>query len=234
MRRATLSTGSQRRRFIAAALALVGFALVAVAGAEMLRRPPQDAQLDERSQLERVLPPPHERAALPKAVVVTPRAKPRKRRREWKQLPAPVRLGIPAIGVSAPVIPLRLNTDGTTQTPDNTTDTGWFSPGPEPGEKGAAVIIGHVDSRSGPGVFYHLRALRRGDRITVVLRNHRRLRFLVTGSKQAPKDRFPTELVFARTANPTLRLVTCGGSFDQSTRHYIDNYIVFARLVGHP
>jgi hypothetical protein len=96
------------------------------------------------------------------------------------------------------------------------------------------VIIGHVDSSRGPGVFYHLRALRRGDRITVILRNHRRVRFLVTGVRQAPKSRFPTAMVFARTKNPTLRLVTCGGLFDRSTHHYLDNYIVFARLVGRP
>jgi sortase (surface protein transpeptidase) len=148
-------------------------------------------------------------------------------------MPAPVRVTIPAIGVSAPVIPLGLNGDGTARTPDTPIATGWFAPGPEPGEKGAAVIIGHVDSYKGPGVFYHLRALRRGDRITITLRNHRRVRFIVTGSRQAPKSRFPTAMVFARTKSPTLRLVTCGGLFDRSTRHYLDNYIVFARLVGH-
>ena len=152
--------------------------------------------------------------------------------RVWKQMPAPTRLAIPAIGLSAPVIPLRLNDDGTTQTPDNVTDTGWFAPGPEPGEKGSALIIGHVDSYRGPGVFYHLRALRRGDRITVVSGDRRRIRFIVTGSRQAPKNRFPTELVFARTKRPTLRLITCGGSFDRSTGHYVDNFIVFAHLVG--
>ena len=147
-------------------------------------------------------------------------------------MPAPVRVSIPAIGVSAPVTSLGLNSDGTAQTPDTPSSTGWFAPGPEPGERGAAVIIGHVDSSRGPGVFYHLRALRRGDRITIIMRNHRRVRFLVTGARQAPKSRFPTAMVFARTKNPTLRLVTCGGLFDRSSRHYLDNYIVFARLVG--
>lgn len=147
-------------------------------------------------------------------------------------MPAPTRLAIPAIGVSAPVIPLRLNDDGTTQTPNNVTETGWFAPGPEPGEKGAALIIGHVDSYRGPGVFYRLRALRRGDRITVVSGEGRRIRFIVTGSRQAPKNRFPTALVFARTKRPTLRLITCGGSFDRSTGHYVDNFIVFAHLAG--
>jgi sortase (surface protein transpeptidase) len=148
------------------------------------------------------------------------------------QRPRPVRLLIPAIGVDAPVIRLDRNPDGSAQTPDTATDAGWFAPGPEPGERGAALIVGHVDSYRGPGVFFHLRALRRGDRITVVVRDSGRLRFVVTGTKEASKTRFPTELVFRRTARPTLRLVTCGGSFDRSTGHYVDNYIVFAHLVA--
>jgi sortase (surface protein transpeptidase) len=217
----------QRRR-LAAALVLLGLAfLVPAFGPKLFR--PGDAQLNTRSQSERVLPVP-----APHRIIetrVNPRSARRaQQRRVWTQLPRPVRLGIPAIGVSAPIIPLGLNGDGTTQTPKSSTDTGWFAPGPEPGERGAAVVIGHVDSYRGPGVFYHLRALRRGDRITVVLRNRRRVQFVVTGSKEAPKASFPTQLVFRRTKRPTLRLVTCGGLFNQSTHHYVDNYIVFAHL----
>jgi sortase (surface protein transpeptidase) len=187
----------------------------------------RDAALETRSQLERVLPAPH-----PHPVVVRRQAPTRRARKQWPQQPRPVRLVIPAIGVSAPVIGLGRKRDGTAQTPRSARETGWFVPGPEPGEKGAAVVIGHVDSRRGPGVFYHLRALTRGDRITVVLRGKRRLRFVVTGAREAPKSRFPTNLVFARTDRPTLRLVTCGGRFDRSKRHYVDNYIVFAHLAG--
>jgi sortase (surface protein transpeptidase) len=219
----------QRRR-LAAALVLLGLAFLVPAVGPKLFRPAENAQLDTRSQIERVLPVP-----APSRIITTREnarsgTRPQPLRRVWTQLPRPVRLGIPAIGVSAPIIPLGLSSDGTTQTPESSTDTGWFAPGPEPGEKGAAVVIGHVDSDRGPGVFYHLRALRRGDRITVVLRDRRRVRFVVTGSKEAPKAGFPTELVYRRTKRPTLRLVTCGGLFDRSTRHYVDNYIVFAHL----
>jgi sortase (surface protein transpeptidase) len=219
----------QRRR-LAAALVLLGLAVLVPTVGPKLFQPAGDALLDTRSQSDRVLPvpPPHR-------VVVTrvdPRStrRPQRVARVWTQLPRPVRLGIPAIGVSAPIIPLGLNDDGTTQTPDSASDAGWFAPGPEPGEKGAAVVIGHVDSFRGPGVFYHLRALRPGDRITVVLGDRRRVRFVVTGSQEASKTRFPTRLVFRRTERPTLRLVTCGGRFDRSTHHYVDNYIVFAHL----
>jgi sortase (surface protein transpeptidase) len=208
-------------------LGLAGVAIVAPVVVVGIARPSQGAQLDARSQLQRVLPVPEAKASVLK--------QPAKERpvRRWKQMPPPVRLLIPAIGVSAPMIPLGLNRDETAQTPNNTAEAGWFVPGPEPGEKGAAVIIGHVDSRSGPGVFYRLRALRPRDLITVVVRDHRRLQFVVTRSRQVLKVRFPTALVFARTTRPTLRLVTCGGRFNRSTGHYLDNYIVFARLVGH-
>jgi sortase (surface protein transpeptidase) len=221
---------SQRRR-IAAALVLFGLALLAPAVGAELVRPAEDAQLDTRSQSERVLPFPSPHRISEVRVKSRPRQRQRGRR-VWTQLARPVRLSIPAIGVSAPIIPLGLNDDGTAETPDSTTETGWFAPGPEPGEKGAAVVIGHVDSYRGPGVFYHLRALRRGDRITVALGDRRRVRFVVTGSKEAPKASFPAQLVFRRTQRPTLRLVTCGGRFDRSTHHYVDNYIVFAHLAG--
>jgi hypothetical protein len=227
-RRPTPSTRPQRRRPVAAALGLIGLALVAAACAAAVARPSQGAQLDVRSQLKRVLP----ETRVTVAKIRPP--KPQPARRVWKQQPQPIRLLMPAIGVSARMIPLGLNHDGTMQTPSNVTDTGWFAPGPEPGEKGAAVLAGHVDSHNGPGVFYHLRALHRGDRITVVVHGGRRLQFVVTGSRQVLKVSFPTKLVFAKTTRPTLRLVTCGGRFNRSTGHYLDNYIVFARLVGNP
>jgi sortase (surface protein transpeptidase) len=148
-----------------------------------------------------------------------------------RQMPVPARIIVPAIGVNAPIIRLGKNRDGTVQVPRSFGDAGWFQPGPEPGEKGAAVIFGHVDSKSGPGVFYHLRALRRGDRIRIRLVTGEMLTFAVTGSKEASKNHFPTKLVYARTPNPTLRLVTCGGAFNAATGHYVDNYIVFARLL---
>jgi hypothetical protein len=232
--RPTRSTGLQRRRHRAAALGLVGLALIA---AGFAGRPSQGAQLDIRAQDVRVLPVPkapktHPVVTAGRVEVKPPR--PRRVRRVWRQLPPPVRLSIPAIGSSSRMIPLGRNADGTIQTPDNTVETGWFSPGPGPGELGSALVIGHVDSYQGAGVFFHLRALRRGDVVNITLANSRKLHFLVTGSKDVSKSSFPTKLVFARTAVPTLRLVTCGGQFDRTTGHYLNNYIVFARLVGHP
>ena len=145
-------------------------------------------------------------------------------------MPDPVRIVIPGIGVSARVIPLGLNRDRTLEVPKDYNKTGWFRGGPEPGESGAAVIVGHVDSETGPAVFYRLRALKRGDEIKVVLQNGSTVRFVADWMKAVPKDDFPTKLVYARTQQPTLRLITCDGDFDESRGVYRDNYIVFARI----
>lgn len=220
MERREHSATRQRRRWLAA-LTLVAFTLAlgsfAVAGALAL-----GAQ-SRPSQTQRSLPLPDAQAiagasAETKAV-------------SGRQMPRPVRIIIPAIGVSAPVIPLHLNRNRTLQVPKSFSQTGWFVGGPEPGENGAAVIVGHVDSKSGPAVFYRLRALRRGDLIKVVLKNRHTVRFVVRSGREVPKKRFPTKLVYGKTKGPSLRLITCDGRFDRSTGHYVDNHIVFAAAV---
>ena len=107
---------------------------------------------------------------------------------------------------------------------------GWYAAGTRPGDPGSAVILGHVDSRSGPAVFYRLRELRRGDLVEVVRADGSRVRFTVQRVQEYPKARFPTADVYYPTLTPMLRLVTCGGAFDRNLRHYLDNVIVFATL----
>jgi sortase (surface protein transpeptidase) len=148
-----------------------------------------------------------------------------------KQLPDPVRIVIPSIGVNAPIVPLGLNRDQTMQVPRNRWDAGWFRPGPEPGEVGPAVIVGHLATVSGPGVFAHLSALKRGGLIKVRLRGGPTVTFLAKSMLRVAKSTFPTRRVYARTAQPTLRLITCAGKFDPTTGHHTDNYIVFASLL---
>jgi sortase (surface protein transpeptidase) len=143
----------------------------------------------------------------------------------------PVRIVIHAIGVNAPVIRLGLNPDGTLEVPTVFTQTGWWSGGPAPGQKGPAVIVGHVDSFRGPAVFYRLKALKRGDVIVVTRADGKTARFSVLRHIEVPKSHFPTSTVYGDVPYPGLRLITCGGSFDQSTGHYVDNVIVFARLI---
>ena len=217
----------QSRRRIAATLALVGLGLLAAAGALALagRADGGDPHLDTASQLKRAAGSapakerPHAKRA-PRVANVPIRT----------EMPPPVRIEIPSVGVSAPIVPLGLNADRTLQVPDSFGEAGWFRGGPEPGETGPAVIVGHVDSVDGPGVFYHLRALRSGDAVKVTLRNGWTVRYVIRSHLAVPKSDFPTKLVYGHTDGPTLRLITCDGQFDTSTGHFVNNYIVFARF----
>ena len=145
-----------------------------------------------------------------------------------KEAADPRRIEVPAIGVSARVIELGLNADRTLEVPKRYEQTGWWKGGPEPGERGAAVIAGHVDSKTGPAVFHRLEQLRAGDEIRVQRTDDTQARFVVRRLERHPKDDFPTREVYARTDEPTLRLVTCSGDFDASTGHYVDATIVLA------
>jgi len=142
----------------------------------------------------------------------------------------PVRITVPAIGVNAPVIRLGLAPDHTLQVPTDFGDAGWWSGGVSPGQRGPAVIVGHVDSVSGPAVFYRLRDLHRGDRVIVRLRDGSAVTFVVQRLQEVSKSDFPTEEVYGPTRSPTIRLVTCGGSFDARTGHYVDNIVVFGQM----
>lgn len=142
----------------------------------------------------------------------------------------PERIIIPKIDVNAKVIDLGLNPDGTLEVPENYGKTGWWTGGAKPGEKGSAVIVGHLDSKTSPAVFYKLPSLKAGDLIKVTDTAGKIVNFKVERLKQVPKDNFPTNEVYTMTGEPSLRLVTCGGKFNRSSGHYLDNVIVFASL----
>ncbi|GAA5766976.1 hypothetical protein Aros01_03477 [Streptosporangium roseum] len=137
---------------------------------------------------------------------------------------------IPRIGVNAPLVVLGLEGDGALAVPplDHADVAGWYGGGPTPGEPGSAVIVGHLDTRTGPAVFARLDELRPGDSIGVARGDGTVALFAVERLEQAPKDRFPAERVYGPTGGRRLRLVTCGGSFDQARRSYDDNIIVHA------
>jgi Sortase domain len=139
----------------------------------------------------------------------------------------PVSIIIPAVGVDARVVPVGLRADRTMEVPAVDL-AGWYQPGPRPGEAGPAVIVGHVDSRHGPAVFFRLGELRPGDRVMVGQQGGRPRSFLVERVERRPKADLPVERIWNRTHKAVLRLITCGGSFDRSTGHYRDNVIVYA------
>ena len=141
---------------------------------------------------------------------------------------APVALTIPSIGVQTSLIHLGLTAGGTLQVPSSTAVAGWYTGSPRPGAVGSAVIAGHIDSVSGPGVFFRLSALRPGDRVYVRQANGTLVDFRVTAVSKYPKDSFPTTAVYGAVPDPELRLITCGGTFDYSTRSYLSNTVVYA------
>jgi Sortase domain len=153
--------------------------------------------------------------------------------RRYRGTPVPVRLEIARIGVSTGLQRLGRDHHGAVEVPSGPhkwEEAGWYAPGTRPGDPGSAVILGHVDSKRGPAVFYRLRELRPGDDITVTRADGSAVHFTVDRTEQYPKRRFPTDDVYYPTLTPELRLVTCGGQFDRAWGHYLDNVIVFASL----
>jgi sortase (surface protein transpeptidase) len=142
----------------------------------------------------------------------------------------PVSLTIPVIGVQTRLITLGLTADGAMQVPSSTTVAGWYTGSPRPGAIGPAVIAGHVDSLTGPGVFYRLSELLPGDRVYVRRADGTTVEFRVTAVQTYLKAYFPTEAVFGPTPDAELRLITCGGTFDYATGHYLSNVVVDAVL----
>jgi LPXTG-site transpeptidase (sortase) family protein len=146
----------------------------------------------------------------------------------------PRKIEIPGIGVDAPVMKVGRDADGSVQVPPLGARnlTGWYRDGPAPGQRGPAVILGHVDSTTGISVFYRLKDLHAGDRVYVTLADGTVAAFVVDGLQKVAKDAFPTASVYGQGSYPGLRLITCGGPFDQATGHYLDNIIVYAHLVA--
>ena len=143
----------------------------------------------------------------------------------------PTRLRIKTIDVDAPLEKLDLDGRGQLNPPKTYTKPGWWRGGIPPGDIGAAVVAGHVDSYTGPAVFYRLHALKSGD-IVEIQRGGVWIRFAVTSVQRYPKDRFPGVKVYKPTPGAELRLITCGGEFDRDRRSYRDNIVVSAILVG--
>lgn len=153
----------------------------------------------------------------------------------------PVSISIPAIRVRSRLLYVGLNRDGTIQVPPLndpplTNEAAWYKYSPTPGQLGASIVEGHVDSaRSGPSVFFRLGALKPGDLVDVTLADHQVAVFKITGVRRYVKSQFPTVTVYGPVGYAGLRLITCGGAFDEQTHRYTSNIVAFASLVSsHP
>ncbi|MFG2357241.1 class F sortase [Streptomyces sp. NPDC048521] len=143
------------------------------------------------------------------------------------------RIRIPAIQVDAPVIPVGLDTNGWVGAPppDDPNLAGWFTGAVSPGEKGTAVVVGHVDNKQGPAVFYGLGALKKGNRVEILRKDGKTAVFDIYGVEVFEKSNFPGDRVYGSKGNPELRVITCGGDFSKQ-KGYDGNVVAFARLVA--
>jgi LPXTG-site transpeptidase (sortase) family protein len=148
--------------------------------------------------------------------------------RQSAEVSRPVTLTIPSIGVQTSLVDLGLTAACALQVPASTAVAGWYTGSPRPGAVGSAVIAGHVDSRSGPGVFFRLSSLHPGDRVYVRRADATLAVFRVTAVRQYAKDNFPTAAVYGPTPDSELRLITCGGTFDPQQRSYLSNTVVYS------
>ena len=144
----------------------------------------------------------------------------------------PIHLWIPTLHLSVPLSVLGINHDGSVQVPTNFNVPGWYKFGPAPGQRGSAVILGHVDTFRGPAVFFYLRDLRPGNQVVVQLADHKVVHFAVLGLRMYTKGQFPERVVYGPRSYSALQLVTCGGVFDHATGHYLSNLVVFTKRIA--
>lgn len=144
----------------------------------------------------------------------------------------PVSLEIPAIAVNRELLQVGLAADRTLEVPPfaQADQPGWYERFPAPGDRGPAVIVGHVDSPDGPAVFSRLGTLTAGDEVRVRRSDGLTAIFVVDRVTAFPKEDFPSRLVYGAIDHAGLRLITCGGPYDAGEGGYQDNVVVFASL----
>lgn len=144
----------------------------------------------------------------------------------------PIALSVPALGIESELDRLRVDEDGALQSPPRWQEAGWYARGPRPGERGPAVVAGHVDSPDGPAVFARLSEVAVGDTVVVTRADGGTARFRVDRTQLVPQDAFPTEAVYGPTPDAQLRLITCDGPYVESRGGYQDNLVVYATEVS--
>jgi len=151
-----------------------------------------------------------------------------------KALPysVPTHISIPSVSIDADIIPVGLASDGSMDLPPLFSwETGWYKYSPTPGQVGPAIIAGHVDTYKGTSVFWTLRNVHRGDLVHITRTDGKIATFKITTLEQYSQHNFPTAKVYGNINYPGLRLITCGGSFDETTHSYTENTVVSAFLV---
>jgi hypothetical protein len=212
---------------IALVVAVVGVVVIVIA-LRAQRSAPQPNASVAGSVIDTTVPtttPPTTKIPAPRPTITTPPT--------TAGLPSspPVSVSIPSIGVQSDLTQLGRNADGSVEVPTSFQTAGWYDGSVTPGQVGPSILLGHVDSTAGPGVFFRLGALHPGDHVVVTRQDGKVVTFRITGVREYPKDHFPTIDVYGNTPIPTIRLVTCGGVFDSTTHHYLSNIVAFGQLI---
>ena len=145
----------------------------------------------------------------------------------------PTRVTVPSISAESSLVPTGLQENGSLEVPpvSEPMQASWFDQSPTPGEVGPSIILGHVNGGGQPGIFANLKDVVAGSQVFIDRADGQRAVFEVSRVDTIPKDSFPTDAVYNDTANPQLRLITCGGDYDRSARSYLSNVIVYADFV---
>ncbi len=143
----------------------------------------------------------------------------------------PVKISLPSINTEAAVTELGLQPDHTIEVPKDPNQVGWYVYSPTPGEIGPSVMVGHLDSATGPAIFWNLKDLKSGDQFTISRQDGSKATFQVYAMKKFSQDNFPSNDVYGPISDAEVRLITCSGTWLRSQHHYSDNLVVFAALV---
>ncbi|MFC1429171.1 class F sortase [Streptacidiphilus sp. N1-3] len=146
----------------------------------------------------------------------------------------PITVALPSIGLTAPLIGLGMDSRGQAELPpfSQPKTAGWVRDSAAPGAVGTAVLVGHVDTRTGPAVFWNLSAVKPGASVEVTRVDGSTALFTVDAVRAFDKSTFPADQLYAPAKDAQLRIVTCGGTFDRKRAEYTGNVVLFAHLSG--
>ncbi|MDT3761889.1 class F sortase [Priestia filamentosa] len=142
----------------------------------------------------------------------------------------PVLLLIPTANIVAPIEAHGLSQNGEIILPENSSSVTWFQNSSSPGERGNAVIAGHVDSKKGRAIFYSLSKMRKGDTFFIQKKSGKTMSFTVTKTAVYERNQFPVNKVFGSSSKRTVHLVTCTGLFNKEEGTHADRLLVTATL----
>lgn len=142
----------------------------------------------------------------------------------------PVTIEIPVLNVNASIEEVGRLKNGQMGVPQNPENVGWFAPGIRPGSPGNAVIAGHVDSLTGPAVFFELDKLKKGDEIIVRGKDNEKMRFIVVKIASYPRENAPIDTIFGFTYGSGLNLITCTGEFNRKAKTHEERLVIYIEL----